>query len=77
MVLSAKYSKDGIEKVFYIDYRFSHTADLVFPYWKKKFEDLNFFPLELETFKQAFNEILENKIFICKDFSLRLISIDR
>lgn len=77
MVLSAKYSKDGFEKEFYIDYRFSHTADLAFPSWKKKFEDLNFFPLELDVFKQAFNELLKNKIFICKDFSLRLINIDR
>lgn len=77
MVLSAKYSKDGIEKTFYIDYRPSHTPELVYPFWKKKFEDLNFIPLDFDVFKQAFNTVTQFKDYISDHFNLTNISLSK
>ena len=77
MVLSAKYSKDGFEKIFYIDYRLSHTHELVYPYWKKKFEDLNFVQLDKDVFKEAFNTVSQFKDYISDHFNLTNISLSK
>lgn len=76
-MLSAKYSKDGYEKTFYINYVLAHTPELVYPFWKKKFEDLNFTPLEFDVFKEAFNTITQFKDYFSDHFNLTDISLSK